>query len=225
MALASFPTELRGAYIKKDKEIRVCAEPFPDVAASNTLEVLAKLSGGQQGKVDVPDTFSSEGSANVAGELATKSGTQVLQLGGRSGAVLLGRELLYRMCEAHSNGLLDPNQGGEAVVGGQTKSKNADMTPAVLIYTKTIDAIVKIAESERLKAEASKKQADAEDKKQQAALLKARTDLAKSNKVFRACAAAYDKCVAGATGDAAAKAKALAACEQARGKCEQKGAK
>lgn len=88
----SYPTELRGAYfIKKGSDIRVCAEPTPDVS----LESLQKLTANLK--------VNSSATKNVDSKIAAELNTKVIQLAGRTELLLLARELLYRACEISLN--------------------------------------------------------------------------------------------------------------------------
>ena len=84
----TYPSDIRGAYfIKKGSNVRICAEPAPDVA----LDTLQKLTADISAKLAATE----EGSAKFSSELSAK----VVQLAGRTELLLLAREMLYRACE------------------------------------------------------------------------------------------------------------------------------
>lgn len=99
VAVFSYPSELRGAYVRpKDSQSTVCAEPFSDTAVQTALNVASDITAkyaGVEAKVD--------NSVNAT--------TEIVALAGRTQAVLITRELLYRICEAQLNGMLSTGEG------------------------------------------------------------------------------------------------------------------
>lgn len=92
--LVSVPSGLRILNItEKDENSKgflFCAEPFSDVALSDTFRLI--------------NSFKSNGT-DSSRELETNA--TALELAGRTQVVLLAREFLYRTCEAAANGWLD----------------------------------------------------------------------------------------------------------------------
>ena len=94
----SIPMDVRLArtIIASDGKTYVCDQPIPDVARGDAFgsrgQAGVKLSEGEVIKQDI----STNGSVN--------SSTSVLQLNGRSSAVLLARDLMYQMCLSSANG-------------------------------------------------------------------------------------------------------------------------
>ncbi len=90
---------------------RFCKGPGPDIAATASSGIALGVSGlGLPGKEEVAD----------------ESSRGALDLGGRSPAVLLARELLYRACELNLN-------------------TNSDPKTAIAVYKMTVDAIERIS--------------------------------------------------------------------------------
>lgn len=94
-SVVAYPADLRGAYVQKDRSLRFCAEPAPDVALDSLEKITANLKG------TLP-----QGQA-VEGSLATEFATKVVQLAGRTQLVLVAREMLYRACELSLNNTVD----------------------------------------------------------------------------------------------------------------------
>lgn len=91
MVLA-YDSTSRGAYVTSvPPEVRLCAEPVPDVA----LENLVKLTGNL--------TAQSPSGPSGSAEATTEVQAKVVELAGRSQLVLLAREMLYRACEYSLN--------------------------------------------------------------------------------------------------------------------------
>lgn len=92
----SYDASRRGAIIISNGQKTIsCSEPFPDVALSfvNTLKGSLTTSGG----------------LSAQGVDASINAT-ALALAGRDDVVLLAREALYRICEAHQNGALQQSE-------------------------------------------------------------------------------------------------------------------
>ncbi|WP_319557878.1 hypothetical protein [Thiomicrorhabdus sp.] len=121
----TYPTQLRGAYVYTDgNALKICAEPFPDVAASTsfklTAEALNKLTEKLSNTTSVDSALPIGGGANVGNDLQQGIGleqgvklgfgalSQMSELNGRTQFVLLARTFMYRTCEAAANGFIKP---------------------------------------------------------------------------------------------------------------------
>lgn len=89
----SYDASRRGAIVlTKDSQVKICSEPSPDVAMSfvNTLK----------------GNFTTPGGSSAQGVDAALNATAAA-LAGRDDVVLLAREALFRICEAHMNGAIE----------------------------------------------------------------------------------------------------------------------
>jgi len=125
--VVDFPAERRAVLVspQKDGAIRICSEPPTDVGmnANQLLSLAAELKkAGVQGSVDSSLT------------------TSIVELKGRTPAVLALRDVMYRMCEAR-------------LAGG---SLTADETH---IYGEIISVIADFAKADLANAQESKEQA------------------------------------------------------------------
>ena len=97
--IKSVPADLRLARTIKaaDGRIHICDQPAVDVVKADTF--------GSNSKAQIPltqgGTIITEGDVN--------SSTSVLQLNGRSSAVLLARDILYSQCVIRATGQQEPN--------------------------------------------------------------------------------------------------------------------
>lgn len=135
----------RAAYFAdKDKPLRFCAEPMPDVSLDQTLDTSVDLL--HRGGLEMGNgVLSGKGRVSTKGGMIRNQKVVSKELAGRSAAVLLARELLYRLCELGLN--FDPSEKAY-----QAASKN---------YLKVIDTIQTIADTEKFKAQAEKATAEA----------------------------------------------------------------
>lgn len=170
LEIASFPTQLRGAYVYTDGEGNkfVCAEPFADVAASSslnaTVNAINNLSGSLDRSLDTSKNNSlsggnssenNEGSTNRSLGNSTQSEqsvnlglnaiNEIVALEGRTQFVLLAREMLFRTCEAAANGKLE-----------------SEDSPVAKQHEHIFIALTKMIDTQKSKAEAKKAEADAE---------------------------------------------------------------
>jgi len=121
LSMASIPAQLRGVYVRSESPTNnytLCAEPFSDVAASSSakaaLEATNKLNSilGSQASSANPNGASRSLSASSDQDLQqAANGTidfvnTMVALDGRTQYVLLAREMMFRTCEAASNGWL-----------------------------------------------------------------------------------------------------------------------
>lgn len=96
VTVVDFPAERRGGWVvpQKDGSVRVCAEPPTDVGinVNQLMNLVAQLKKGDIG---------GEGSLDYSLD------STIVELKGRTPAVLALRDVMYRMCEARiaSNGL------------------------------------------------------------------------------------------------------------------------
>lgn len=94
----SIPIDLRLSHNIKggDGKIYICDQPMPDVARADLF--------GSSGKAGF--TLDQNGVLKEESKLegGVNSATSVLQLNGRSSAVLLARDLMYQMCLSTANG-------------------------------------------------------------------------------------------------------------------------
>lgn len=122
--------------------VRYCAEPPPDIALNRALE--AAVSAQKAG-------ISAEASANLS--------SSAIELAGRSQTVLLARELLYRACEMHLNGVL------------QASDVKDNFAAVIELIGELGEATVEAASAEKIKAEAGQQEAEAENNRQKSMLL------------------------------------------------------
>ncbi|WP_319381801.1 hypothetical protein [Thiomicrorhabdus sp.] len=123
----TYPTQLRGAYVYTGGNVlKICAEPFPDVAASTSFKLTAEAINKLAEKISNQTSVDSQlpsvvgGGANVQNNLQQgielKQGvnlglgalSQMAELNGRTQFVLLARTFMYRTCEAAANGFIKP---------------------------------------------------------------------------------------------------------------------
>lgn len=120
LSIASIPTQLRGAYVTKKTNntapYTYCAEPFADVAASNSYKATADATNKLNSLIDSQATRANSDGSNRSASAKTDQQIQqvvngtletlntIVQLEGRTQYVLLAREMMYRTCEAASNG-------------------------------------------------------------------------------------------------------------------------
>jgi hypothetical protein len=154
--VVTMPGELRAAYIAggKDAVLRYCAEPAPDTAAQAALKVATAIEAS--GK----STSAAEGSAKINNNV--EYAVTVLELAGRTQAVLLTRELAYRVCEARLNGIIDE------------KAAHGLLWDVIQVSRHLAEAEQKKAEAKKEEAEAKKTEADAALKEAEAELIKAK---------------------------------------------------
>jgi len=116
--------------------VKMCAEPAPDVALARTADFIAK--GTYQG---------------ATAEAQAKLSEQLAQLGGRTETVLILRESLFRLCELSINSGLTSTELKalyETVVDAVVALATTDLTNAQATATKAATELKK-AETERMK--------------------------------------------------------------------------
>jgi hypothetical protein len=192
MTVASFPSELRGAFIRSSTSTsKVCAEPFGDTAVQTALN----LAGNISAKTDTV------GSAGAKGTLDARA--EIIALAGRTQAVLITRELLFRICEAQMNGALSPEQATQLF---------QDALKTVVSITnaeeKQADARMVLAQAEGLRARTEELQAKAEVEAQARA------------RSFDACFSAQEACVKRASDSPDADAESKK-CEETFTQCKE----
>ncbi len=136
--MVTMPAELRSAYFAgpaKDAVLRYCAEPAPDTAAQAALKVATAIEAS--GK----STSAAEGRGKVTGDV--EYAVTVLELAGRTQAVLLTRELAYRVCEAHINGALKVGEAKEMLSNVILVSTELAKAEHANAETKKVDAAAK----------------------------------------------------------------------------------
>ncbi|MBJ9373630.1 hypothetical protein I5554_16340 [Acinetobacter sp. TGL-Y2] len=101
----SIPIDIRlsRSFTASDGKIYICDQPMPDVARSDSFGSKGNLSAklADSGGVLKQD---------IGGEGNINSSTAVLQLNGRSSAVLLARDLMYQICLSAANGTFAAQQ-------------------------------------------------------------------------------------------------------------------
>lgn len=157
LSIASIPTQLRGAYITKKTDNKVvytyCAEPFADVAASNSFKATAEANNKLNALIDTQASRSNSDGSNTTASAKTDQQIQqvvngtletlntIVQLEGRTQYVLLAREMMYRTCEAAANGWLGDSP---SVIATNVSAQHAHV----------VDALIKMLVAEREKAKA-----------------------------------------------------------------------
>lgn len=122
LSIASIPTQLRGAYVTKKTNnstlYTYCAEPFADVAASNSFKATADANNKLNTLIDAQASRTNSDGSNQTASAKTDQQIQqvvngtletintIVKLEGRTQYVLLAREMMYRTCEAATNGWL-----------------------------------------------------------------------------------------------------------------------
>lgn len=107
--------------------VKMCAEPAPDVALARTAEFILK--GAYQG---------------VTGQAQAKLAEQLAQLGGRTETVLILRESLFRLCELSINSGLpasDLKELYKTVVDAVVSLAQTDLTKAETERMKTFNSL------------------------------------------------------------------------------------
>ena len=117
LSMASIPTQLRGAYVRsKNSSYSVCAEPFSDVAASNSAKATLEATNKLNSLIDTQTgTTRADGASRTANAKSDQQLEQIAKgtskyintivaLDGRTQYVLLAREMMFRTCEAAANG-------------------------------------------------------------------------------------------------------------------------
>lgn len=91
-----YSADRRGAVLVRWRNgtMHFCAEPAPDVALRQAVDLVAKAQTPQ----------------NISVEAQAKVSSDVVALAGRTTAILFQREALYRICEAAMNGTLREDQ-------------------------------------------------------------------------------------------------------------------
>ncbi|WP_180700064.1 hypothetical protein [Pseudomonas crudilactis] len=129
LLMASIPAQLRGVYIRNESSANTytsCAEPFSDVAASSSaqasLEATNKLNAilnSQASSTSAEGSTRSMSAGSNQDLQQTANGaidfvSTIVTLDGRTQYVLLAREMMFRTCEAASNGWLGNNKAETA---------------------------------------------------------------------------------------------------------------
>lgn len=157
LSIASIPTQLRGAYITKKTSGHVlytyCAEPFADVAASNSFKATAEANNKLNTLIDTQASKANSDGSNRTASAKTDQQIQqvvngtletlntIVKLEGRTQYVLLAREMMYRTCEAAANGWL-----------GNTPDDIA--TNVSTQHTLVVKALTEMLDAEKEKAKA-----------------------------------------------------------------------
>lgn len=147
-------------YTPRERQV-ICAEPSPDAVSAFALEAAAKAS------IDIPKTV------GISGEFSRKQAETVLLLARRSQTVTLLRDVLYRACESHVNGLID-DFGYSLILAS---------LPRLMMQMMAIDslgegnAVVSETDQSKLSAVASK-EAALEGQRRKVADIEARIDAA-----------------------------------------------
>jgi hypothetical protein len=104
-AVVAYDSRGRGAYLDvKGGELRVCAEPFPDVTAN--LEAMSRGAFGASLRAAIPGAPE----AGVSNESSTHASSKLADVATRTEILLVLREAMYRLCEMRMNGDLDGTQ-------------------------------------------------------------------------------------------------------------------
>lgn len=102
LSTITLPADLRGVYVtRQTPEVKLCAEPAPDVALESVEKVTANLKTVLQS------------GQTIEGSVATEFASKVMELAGRTQLVLLAREMLYRACELSINHNTGPEKALE----------------------------------------------------------------------------------------------------------------
>ena len=107
--------------------VKMCAEPAPDVALARTVEVIAK--GAYQG---------------ATAQAQAKLSEQLAQLAGRTETVLILRESLFRLCELSINSQSSPTELQalyKMVVEAAVDLAKTELTKAETERMKTLDSL------------------------------------------------------------------------------------
>ncbi|MCA9720189.1 MAG: hypothetical protein KC468_36345 [Myxococcales bacterium] len=136
--------EVRQTYFasRDDGTPHVCAEPPPDVALNRVIEAELKRSRKGTVKYKDVDVVNERG---LEGELSRS--TTALALAGRSPAVLMARELMYRLCEFSMNAAASSSTGET----GELSTANKEILQA---YKDVASAVLQQATADKLKAAA-----------------------------------------------------------------------
>lgn len=90
-----YAAERRGAILVPSRgTVRFCAEPSPDIALRQAVDLVAKA--------ETPQGVTASGQAKFSAD--------VIALAGRTQTILFLREALYRLCEQQLNGTVAPDQ-------------------------------------------------------------------------------------------------------------------
>lgn len=120
-----YAADRRGAVLVrwKDGSMRFCSEPAPDVALRQAVDLVAKAQTPQ----------------NISGEAQVKFSTDILQLAGRTQAILFQRDALYSICEMTLNGTISREQAG-------TLTQQVLQTTATIAATQFVSEISKTSD-------------------------------------------------------------------------------
>lgn len=132
----SIPADLRLLYYWKDTtgKLIACTQPVSDVAKSDSF--------GSSGNTGVKLSDSTGVLKNdISAEGKINSSTTVLQLNGRSSAVLLARDLLFNTCAFAANGWIDATQIKEGYSAALKVAEN--VSKAETEATETNSLIIK----------------------------------------------------------------------------------
>lgn len=176
--IVTLPGELRSVYIagnQTESLLRYCAEPAPDIAAQAALKVATSLEGAlnseasgssSSGANDTAESVSASGKSGGNAKLTNnvEHTVTVLELAGRSQAVLLTRELAYRVCELRLNG---------AITNAEAKT----------LLEKVVDVSTTLAQADKATADAKKATADAAASDAKAKELEAKTKAAQAETI------------------------------------------
>ncbi|WP_308583599.1 hypothetical protein [uncultured Pseudomonas sp.] len=175
LSIASIPTQLRGAYVTKKTNnstlYTYCAEPFADVAASNSLKATADANNKLNTLIDAQASRTNSDGSNQTASAKTDQQIQqvvngtletintIVKLEGRTQYVLLAREMMYRTCEAATNGWLgntpediakNVSKEHTQVVDALTTMLAAEKEKAVAESNTAVAAVVKAVESKKV---------------------------------------------------------------------------
>lgn len=139
------PASRRATYFADPQgNLRYCAEPMPDATSDQSHTATVDLA--QSGSAEVGKGGASiKGSTSNSSKIASDQKTTSKEMAGRSSAVLLARELMYRLCELSLN--FKPGDPAYELAAKQ--------------YKEVSDVIRDIATAERLQASAQKNDAEA----------------------------------------------------------------
>lgn len=138
------PATLRATYFADDdRSLRYCAEPMPDASSDQVSTTTVDVS--QKASVEASNGVASgKGSADTSGKVGRDQKTTTKEMAGRSSAVLMSRELMYRLCELSLN----------------FKPGSPEYESAAKKYESVLAVITHIAMAEKLEAAAKRTSAE-----------------------------------------------------------------
>jgi hypothetical protein len=146
----------------------VCVAPPAQVAQAEAMKAISNISASMNSNNSIPDGPTAQLDANLAASRAYEATTTISRIYEQNERTLLLQYSLYRLCEAHMNGMFEPYTSplSDLIRQREAASQNSELVSALDARIKTVaDIEIKIFGLEEKRKESINKLKDTKSKK------------------------------------------------------------